>query len=261
MFRVVRHLLFMTLLLAQPLFSSWYQQPEKYAHIDSSLWNQLAPYFLPEGHPIKSALDHIFFKKRATESEKSLKKSHFNIVNKQKWSITYVVSHKKLKGFLLKIFLDDGPGIREWENWLDRIIGAQRIISCIERHGYHHLFKIPKKWIYPLPKNPPPSEGSHRKNFVLVVQDMKIKNEKENENLWKGKLMTEEMLAAIYTVLKEEGLHDVIYPFNLPFSKDKKLAFIDTERSHVWPVHFHILTEYLSKKNQKYWNKLIANDH
>jgi len=230
-----------------------------YDHVDPSVWEQLAPYFLPEDHHLKPVLDKIFREQRVTESVKSLKKSHFKIISKQKWSDTYVVSHKKLKRYLVKLYLDSKTTKNDWAAWLSRIRGAQFVQESIERNGYQKYFKVPKKWIYPLPEHPSPDPNFQGKNFVLVVEDMDILDRRKNDFLWKSNVLTEDLLDAIFVILQEVGLSDSIYPFNLPFSNDGRVAHIDTEFYHQWPVAFNRLTKFLSKKNQAYWNMLIAN--
>lgn len=178
---------------------------------------------------------------------------------KRGWSKAYVVAHDKLKGYLLKIYVDNKLEIHTWENWLKRIQGAQAIQQAIDRYDYHHFFKVPNKWIYPLPIEPSASDKYHAKYFILVVEDMNILAQSANYMLWRSNLMTPALLDAIYVLLQEEGLCDNIYPFNFPFCEDGKIAFIDTECHHLWPVKFDRLTKYFSRENRAYWKLLTDN--
>lgn len=70
--------------------------------------------------------------------------------------------------------------------------------------------------------------------------------------------MTPKLLEAFYYLVKSEGLSDSVYAFNLPFCRDGKLAFIDTEHHHEWPVYFQRTLKYLSEPMQKFLTELDA---
>jgi hypothetical protein len=42
----------------------------------------------------------------------------------------------------------------------------------------------------------------------------------------------------------------------MPFCRDGRIAIIDTEYHHKWPVPFYKLTKYFPKDLQSYWNKI-----
>lgn len=230
-------------------------------YVDIEVWDFLAPHFLPEDHPIKQELDTIFSsKKRVIKTKKSLKKAKFKIIREGKYRHPYVVSHSRIQGYLLKLYTDkqayrNTKGLK----FVHRIHGAQYIQEAVDMHGYNSFFKVPKKWIYPLPAEPfPPNKKKHRRrNFILVVEDMDILNKKNNYDMWKSSAITPEKLDAIYTILDEVGLNDSILVFNLPFSNDGKISFIDTEYYHRWPVKFRRLGYYLSPEMKEYWKLLI----
>lgn len=229
----------------------------KSPYVPDEIWDALSPYFLPENHPIKKKLDKIF-KKRVTKNRKSLKKAGFSNTKPGKFSMMTVVSHPMLKNYLLKLYRDDQPNIDDWARCRDRVIGALETKKAIISHGYEDLFIVPKKWIYPLPAHPSPP-GSDRRNFILVVEKIDIENEKQNKVKWKT-IVTPQMLDAVFTILAEVGLWDSALAFNIPFTRDgKKIAFIDTEFYHRWPVPFKRLRRYLAPGNQIYWDQLIEN--
>jgi len=68
--------------------------------------------------------------------------------------------------------------------------------------------------------------------------------------------MTKEKAQAIRVILLEVGLSDSVYAFNLPFTKKGKIAVIDTEYYHIWPVHLERLTNYFSSPMRTYWQSL-----
>lgn len=225
------------------------------------VWDDLKPYFLPEDHPIKAKLDQIFSKQRASYSKNSLQLSGFKFRNPKKILRVVVARHEKIKGYLLKIYTDDQPFLGEWVDMKNRILGAYYTQQAIDRHGYNKLFKVPKKWIYPLPPEPAAPQGCYQKHFILVVEDMKILGLEKNYYFYRSIAMTEEIMKAIFTICKEVGLSDSLFPPNIPFSKDHKLAFVDTQHFHHWPIKIDRLIPYLHPLGQKYWIELINGEH
>ena len=230
------------------------------AYVEPSLWVDLEPFFLPENHPAKPVLDKLFSKQRPTLSKEAFEKAGFDILGTIRTELNIVVgTHPKLRGFLLKFYFDTQPAFPEWHNWLARIRGACRIQECIERHHFQKIFKVPRKWIYPLPTHPSPPADSryNRKNFILIVEDMKILSHHENRKAFKKK-MTRAILDALYIVITEEGLIDSIFAGNIPFNKKGQINFVDTEHSHLYfPIEYSRVSKYLSPEMIEYWEFLI----
>lgn len=245
-------LLFFLILFVSPLEAS--DDYPRNPHVSDVVWETAKPYFLPFNHPIKPKLDKIFAS-RPTLNEHTLKRAGFKKTHPRPQSKLVVTTHKHLPGYWLKFFLDDQKGVVDYTHLIHRIKGARSIQKTIERRGYKHLFKVPKKWIYPLPAEPSPPSG-HRKNFILVAEDMNVLSRKKNNSKWKSSAMTKELATAIYIVLKQNGLRDTIYPFNLPFSTDGKLAFIDTEYHHAGPVHFERMIRHFPSRLRVFWQQL-----
>lgn len=234
----------------------------KNTYVSDEVWEAVSPYFLLEDHPIKPQLEKIFSTKRITLNKKKLKKAGFEVFSQGFWSHVTIAKHKKLNGYVLKIYVDSEiVDVQDWAKWIERIEGAKAVRKAIKNHGFHTIFKVPHKWIYPLlPEPSPPNTSKYqRKNFILIAEDMNVYSEKKNRKLWKTSSMTKDKLDAIYTIVNEVGLLDVVYDFNLPFSKDGKLAFIDTELHHIWPIPFGRMTKYLTPPLQAHWRWLIAN--
>ncbi len=225
----------------------------KNPYISDKVWETVKPYFLPSNHRIKQDLD-LIFASRPTANSKRLKKAGFSRPHHRPQSKMVVSRHKALPGYLLKLFTDDQDLI-DYTLMIHRIKGAHSVSRSIKQHGYEKFFKVPKKWIYPLP-----AETAHKRgqNFIIVVEDAKILDRKQNYKKWRGPEMTEELATAIFTVLKENGLRDTIHPFNLPFCRDGKMAFIDTEYHHSYPVQFHRMTRHLPTGLRPFWQRLIA---
>ncbi len=220
-------------------------------------WNALQPYFLPINHPVKDRLDRIFTKKRATASKESFEAAGFGKITLRQPTNIVVGKNPELKGYLVKAYLDSQPDFIDWGNWLNRILGAKAIKESIKVHGFKD-FLVPQKWIYPLPEHPsPPSKlGYHRKNFILIVEDMHILPNQETLDKYKKKI-SKGQLKGLYTLLSELGLIDSIFPDNIPFTKSGKIAFIDTEHHHLWPVNYQRFKQFLSPTMQEYWQTLI----
>jgi hypothetical protein len=232
---------------------------ERPVHVPEDIWEQLTPFFVPDNHPIKEKLDKFFSKPNLLQSSEALKKAGFKSSGTRGFSKTQIFKHKRLKNYLIKAFTDDQIEIVDWEIWMRRINGALTINAAIERNGVQAYFKVPQKWIYQIPRT---EQTFETKNFVLVVEDMQLYDQRGNSIMWNGmKFVTKEKLNALYKIISEEGLLDSIYIDNIPFSKiDDKIAFIDTEHFHKWPVPFHRLTPFLAKKMQVHWMSLISNN-
>lgn len=242
---------------ARPLTSFLYNP-----WVSPDLWQELEPYFLPHDHPIKARLDTLFNKIRATQSESHFEKAGFGKPKMRKPTNIVIGRHEQFKNYLFKVYLDTQPPLSEWVNWVHRIKGARAIQMCLERHGFQN-FCVPNKWIYPLPPEPsPPNQNRfHRKNFILIVENMNILSPKANLKAFKNKV-TSQILQELYVILTEEGLIDSVYPDNIPFTKNGQIAFIDTEHHYFGrSIPYEKLTPYLSKEMQEFWQNLtIRND-
>jgi len=230
------------------------------SHISKKVWNRIQTFLLPEDHPAKPILDQLFKQARATLSVKSMKKAGFQNPIPRKWTHLIVTKHPNVPGIVFKLYLDAQryfKGKKEYEHWLERIQGVNLIKGEVAKRGWENQFKTPKKWIYILPKDPAPPKEFYRKDCILVEEDMDLYDDKANEALWKSENVTKEFLINFYTLLEELGLHDCAKPDNAPFSKDGKIAFIDTQTFFRWPVLYKKMTSYLSKEMQKFWKGLI----
>lgn len=226
--------------------------------IENSTWNALSPYFLPENHPIKSKLDGIFSKGRPTESIENMHNAHFTWIRQRTLNNVIVAMHSKLHGYILKVYLDDQVGFDDAALFLKRIKGAQYTQEAIIAFGYDDYFKVPKKWLYPIPDDPSDAPGLQRKHFVLVCEDMNLVDGYTNEKLWRSnKRITKPKLKALFHLLNHVGLFDSPYITNIPFAQDKKIAFVDTEHHSKWPIKYFRLNRHLSPEMNEYWNSLV----
>lgn len=229
--------------------------------VNSTVWEYVQPYLLPANHPIKSKLDRMFSASRVILTPETFKKAGFSRYKQGRFSRIMASPNPKLPGYFIKAFPDCELNIKEdWRKLTHRIIGSQAIRECIVKHGYQKMFKVPTKWLYPLPDEPSPPRSSKyvRKSFILVAEQVKAYDHEENEKHYHKK-MDRKRMDAFYTLLQEVGLSDSVFAFNVPFCRDDgKMAFIDTEYHHRWPVPLHKVCRYLSSESEKYWRKLIA---
>ena len=223
-------------------------------------WELSRPYFLPENHPTRRILDRIFSGTRAIDNEKTLKNAGF-LTPKQNEKFLVVSQHPRLKGYIIKAFLDIFPH-PEWGNFIRRITGAEHLRNYVTQTGKEAYLKVPKKWLYPLPISPAPSTADGRcpKFFILIEQDMGLLSMDGNIHYWKRN-MQPQMLNVLYHTLVDNWLIDSVYIDNIPISYDKRIAFVDTEHVNIpkdeYPLRLHLLLRNLSKENQAYWNTLI----
>lgn len=250
------HFILIFLLAAQTLFGI--EEPQTYQRppaVSEELWNELQPFFLPIDHPARKKLDALFSNGRPSASFKAMENAGFKCKPLRNWNNTLVAKHPQLKGYIVKLYLDDQQGFLDYPFWVARIHGAEVIRESIERNGYQNLFVVPHKWIYPLPVTDVDVPDRH---FILVAEDMQLLSSKENHDRWKSDWPTPYVLKALYTILNDAGLLDSIYVDNIPFTKKGQIAFIDTEHFHKWPVPFLQMGHYLNKKRVKVWNEIVV---
>jgi len=233
---------------------------EKPSHISDELWEEVTPYFLPFDHPFREKLDALFLEKRVILNKETMKTAGFSPIKARKYTHLIVTKHPNFPGIIFKIYLDAQRYYKknpEHVYWIQRIEGATLLQSLIEDSNLAQTYKVPKKWIYPLPEFPSPPHHVLRKNFILVETDMEIVHSEKNLKLWKSQKVTPGILETLFFLLNTLELKDCAKPDNIPFSKDGTIAFVDTQTHHSPPVRFEKLTPYLSEDNQRIWKQLI----
>lgn len=225
--------------------------------ISDDIWNRVSPYLMPDNHPVKERLDRIFTSSRAIASKDAMYDAGFKDIHTGPFSHVTIARHKRLKGYLVKLFRDDQSNLEDWEQCSRRASGAKAIRIAIAVHGYSDYMKAPKKWIYPLPDHPAAFPGHQAKHFILVVEDMDILRHKSSHYEWKSPYLPYTLIHAVATIIQEVGLNDTIHDFNMPFSKDGRIAFIDTEHHHKWPINWGILKHTLHPKPRTYLDEFL----
>ncbi len=129
---------------------------------------------------------------------------------------------------------------------------AQAVRTYIEERGWQDTFAVPHKWLYPLPAAPAPLEAYRRINFILIVEDMHILDDAANNSMWKSDAVTKEKLLQLKEILEAIGLHDCAKPDNVPFTHDGRIAIIDTQTHHEWPIAYKKMEDSLSATMKPY---------
>lgn len=234
---------------------SWSQTLIDYPNISNAQLEMIYYYLLPDDHPIKADLDAFFSRSRVTQDEESLQKANFVDTKFKPNSQTVVTKHPKFKGYVFKLFTDEQEKPDHIHCLFKRIIGAEAVRGSIEKANAGHLFTVPRKWLYFIP--PVPSKYTP-KECLLIAEEVALLPYDENVKKWKSNKVPKSTLKALFELLSEVGLSDSIYPSNIQFTQDGKIAFVDTECSYWWPNPplFYVLGDYLSDDNRQYWLSL-----
>lgn len=230
-------------------------------YLSDDEWTAIQDYLIPDNHPMKKKLDEIFSASRVLADRESMIAAGFELPNVSRKNTKIIVArHPELPGHVIKAYLDgiiDPNGKHEQYYFMQRVNGARLIKKCIRVHRYEHLLKVPEKWIYLLPDEPSSAHEDWRRLFILVQDDMDVYGERKNQKMWRSRWVTLELLHALYIVVGELCLSDSTNPKNCPFSRDGKVALVDTEMHHTGKTKYEKMTPYLSPPMQDYWKELI----
>lgn len=225
---------------------------ECFSQLDSDIKAEITPHLIPLNHQIKPLLDKIFARTDVTKNIKSLQKAGFNILFIKKTSLVVIAKHILVPGYLFKIYLESEIRMKSnqpsWKWLVSRCAGAKKIQSIIDQNKILN-FAVPEKFLYIVPKRD--NELIHP--VVLVVQDMNIVTYEHTEYAWRH-LITPKHLAELYAILSQ-GYGSTYLIQNIPYTKEGKFAFIDTE----YPYRSLDLTKikrFISPDLFNYWDSL-----
>ncbi len=224
--------------------------------VSEGVWKKVLPYVMPKNHPIREQLDALFSSRRVLANPHSIRDAGFSHGNSRKHSHVIVTEHKKMRGYYFKMYSDTQHGVSDWQHCLRRLTGAESVRKAIEKFHYEKFFVVPKKWIYPLPDYPKAAKGANAQHFIVVAEKLKLHHGPENLSRWKYDISKEHM-TALYKLFQNQGLKDSVYPFNARFTKKKRIALIDLEKHHQWPVPFEKLYVHISPENKKLLDNLM----
>lgn len=238
--------------------TSWASIKERYPQIPDDTLSELLYYALDDAHPIKKKLDSFFSEVRITEDKKSLQEAGFYWLEPAPFSQTIVTKHPLFPGYVFKLFTDEQDKSEYLFCLKKRILGAEFVRKYIAETKTEQLFTVPQKWIYFIP---PLASKYPQKHCLLIAEEISLLSYEENVKKWKSDAVSQSTLKVLFEMIHAGGLSDSIYPSNIPFTPDGKIAFIDTECSY-WlpePSLFPILGIYLSEQNRQYWVSLTGN--
>jgi hypothetical protein len=229
-------------------------------YLNDKMREMMAPYLLPVDHPFKDRLDSIFSQSRVTQNATTLVNAGFSIIaGPMPVSFIVVARHPEIPGYVFKIYLDEEvrsrPDIAHWRSLTTRCAGAKGIRKIIQREKIRH-FAVPDKWLYVLPfyhfssvANPQP--------VIVMETDMEPQGLQVTKAKWKT-AVTREHLDELYAILKHGygGNGTTILSNNVPFTKQGKFAFTDTE-SPKTTVNLKRIASFLSKDMARYWKSLL----
>lgn len=176
-------------------------------------------YILPEDHFLQKPLATIFQDPEILASRQSLEQAGFQLFSHHHRGMA-VGRHPLLKGHLIKVFFNDVPHALQVQNYISRIEGARHLQEYIDKHALQHIV-TPKKWLYPI------KENAFGITCVLVVEEIDIVSSSETRELYAN--IDPDVLEELCMVLKRfRGLDSVTK--NMPFTRDGKIAFVDTEK-------------------------------
>lgn len=234
---------------------------ENNPYLSSMARKAIKPYLLPLNHPRRSFLDSIFLKTRATADEEAFYAAGFRIIAKRPRSYVCVATHLKMRGYLVKAYLDtelqEKFNKKSWEWLVRRCKGASKIRNVIRKYHLRH-FVVPDKWIYCLPPEPsPPNDQQHTRHLaLLLVRRMKLASKRRNYHAWFHEI-TEEHLDELFEIIsRAKGAS--YRPDNVAYLKNRQFAFIDTEYPSKGP-DFNSIREYLSPEMRNYWDFIVRN--
>ena len=243
-----------------PLHVPTYNDFETNPYITAEEKELIRPFLLPIDHPMRPNMDAIFLPARAVVDKNAFLNAGFDILFLQPRSFIAVGRHPLLPDYLIKANFDTTLELKDdvpaWQWFVQRCVGVGQVEKIIQKYKIKHCV-TPKKYIYPLPPEPSPPDSVNysRKTIVLLVDDMHLVDEETNLRYWKT-IITESHLNELYMIMSRANGRSYRAD-NIPFNKDKKIAFIDTEYPTAQP-NYKQIRRYLSKTMRHYWDELVA---
>ena len=225
-------------------------QTDEFFLLEGDIDQITKPYLLPENHPVKLILDAIFFVEGILKNEKSLANAGFITLFSQPTSFIKVVKHPAAPGFIFKLYLESEKRLKRgkpgWVWLTNRCVGAERIKAIIKQKKIRH-FCVADKWLYRIP-------NGQEQPLILVAKDMELESPEAIVKAWKTKA-TKTHLKELYWILSQ-GCGSHFLTGNIPYCKNGKFAFIDTE----YPKRIFTISKagkYLSNEMKAYWENLV----
>jgi hypothetical protein len=168
-------------------------------------------------HPASLGLEKLFVDHNMFASRDNWRSAGFKVNERSDDGKVMVASHEAAKGYLFKKYSDKVSLKEQLDNYERRIEGARRLKALIADERLQHIV-VPQKWLYALPRK----FSSH----VLIVEQLKLLDNDESKSKYRH--IDKDVLRELCLVFfKFRGLDSIVA--NVPFTEDRKIAFIDTE--------------------------------
>lgn len=192
-------------------------------------------WFLPVEHPLSERLQTIFTSAHIFDSPESLTQAGFK-VHPRVHKNMMVFTHPDIKNYIFKKFQNQVESDYQIKKYITRLEGAKKIRDFIHSRHLQHIV-CPRKWLYKLP--------FLENDYLIIAEKFDIcsgDDRKDSENVHRYKTMSVGTLSELCTIMLYLKGCDA-WPRNQPFTKDGKIAFIDTEHVGQKPEHFfrHIM--------------------
>ena len=159
------------------------------------------------------------------DSAKTWRKGGFEILRESEEKII-VASHEDARGYLFKKYSSSNSRWsydEQLEKYQNRIEGARLLREHLEANQIDRIV-VPRKWLCTLPDRFNVRRG--KPSYIVVVERYDILDRDRSKRRYRK--IDEDLLRDLSTILfKFRGLD--FTPRNVPFTRDHKIAYIDTE--------------------------------
>lgn len=169
--------------------------------------------------PVAPLFDGLFRNRDMFGSNESFCAAGFKPVERSPDHKFIVGRHPAAKGYLFKKYMDDRPEAAQIRHYMLRIECAGLLRTFIDERHFQGVV-VPKKWLYELPENFP-------RRYLVIAEalDLASRDATKREYARISKAQMQELATILFYF---RGLTSGVN--NLPFTKDGKIAFIDTAR-------------------------------
>jgi hypothetical protein len=167
-------------------------------------------------------LKRLFTDKDMFDSRKAFRKAGFDVIDREHKDKIMVATHGAAPGYMFKKYSNDTSPKDQLEKYEQRVEGARKVRALIEERRLEHIV-VPQKAVIELPR-----EFSSRKSspHVVIAERLSLSSHSDTKRTYSH--IDENVLRDLCVVLHVfPGLDSVVA--NMPFTKDGKIAFIDTE--------------------------------
>ena len=210
-------------------------------------------YFLPKNNHLRFILNKIFLSPQVLKNKTTFHAAGFQTLFFRKQTNNLrIAKHPLAPGYLFKLYLEEEsvlPLQEEQVGLIRRAFIASEIRKIVQQHNLRYI-TVADKWIYQLPQQ---LGRRAQTTYILVVKDMQLVKRKKSAKMWRDKV-TQAQLRELHHILGA-GYASQSIVRNIPYTKSKKFACIDTEYpKQKFPLEK--LKRHFSRKNKKKWKKI-----